>query len=79
MGCLASLYGIVWAKCICGIALMVGLVVISFASVIARSFPFLCVRCFWMVILYGNQVMTWNIEATWSLSGWLCWGDTLLV
>lgn len=40
MGCLASLYGIVWAKCICGIALMVGLVVISFASVIARLFPF---------------------------------------
>lgn len=81
VGGFASLYGILWAMCICGIAMMVGLVVLSFVSVIASSFPwiFACVLIFWMVILYGNHVMRWTIETTRSFFGWLCWEDGLLV
>lgn len=80
-GGLASLHGMVWATCMCGIGVMALLVVLLVASEYAISFPMmhLCTRTFWMVMLWRNHVMCCTMDAISSLYGWLCWEDGLLM
>lgn len=51
VGGLASLYGIMWAMCICDIGVMVGLLVLSFVSV----YVFYCFHRY----MYVCGFLTW--------------------
>ena len=67
---MASLYGIVWAICICGIGVMVHNVIPLVASEFAMPVLFIDVWAlvFWMVMLWQIHIMCCTMNAIRSLS-----------
>ena len=66
---MASLYGIVWVICICGIGIMESFVVPFVASEFAMSFIFihLWALAFRMVMLWHNHFMCYSMDDIRSL------------
>jgi hypothetical protein len=63
--------------CLCGIVVMVPFAIMSIAS--EYTIHFLCFRCGLLPLRWLCCVRTMLCVVLWSLSGWLCWEDGLLI